>query len=86
MALPTRDDILTTKFSADGSPFVKIAAKSTVELDSLQFSKDGSPWWGFELSGVVGNIKKIGGIIWASAKKINMVVLANIKKLAGITT
>ena len=45
MALPTKSDISTTKFSFDGSPFVKITQSSSINTDSLKFSFDGSPWW-----------------------------------------
>jgi hypothetical protein len=45
MALPARSDILTGKFSADGSPWVRVA-KSGVNTDTLIFSADGSPWRG----------------------------------------
>jgi len=48
MALPDRDDILTMDYSDDGSPFVLVAAKSGIELDGLDYSMIGSPWWGLE--------------------------------------
>lgn len=50
MPLPTRDEALTMDWSKDGSPWVKVAAKSDIDLDGLDWSKDGSPWWGLEVS------------------------------------
>jgi hypothetical protein len=60
MSLPTRDNILTMDYSGDGSPWVKVAAKSGIELDGLDWSLDGSPWWGLKVEEIpVSYIPKI---------------------------
>ena len=51
MALPSRNDLLTMDFSQDGRPFCQVAAKSGIELDGLDYSSVGSPWWGVEVGG-----------------------------------
>ncbi len=48
MALPTKTSVQTGQFSADGSPWVQVAAKSSINLDILELSKDGGPWYGTE--------------------------------------
>lgn len=48
MALPTKTQVLTGEYSLDGSPAVNVAAKSTIDPNTLEYSLDGSPWWGVE--------------------------------------
>lgn len=48
MALPTKIEVQTGEFSADGSPAINVAAKSAIDTDTLEYSLDGSPWWGTE--------------------------------------
>jgi hypothetical protein len=57
MALPTRDQVLTGEYSMDGSPAINVAAKSGIDADSLEYSLDGSPWWGTEVSAAASPIK-----------------------------
>lgn len=45
MALPTKSDLLTGQFSADGSPFVQVSAKAGIDTNTLEYSADGSPFW-----------------------------------------
>ena len=85
MSLSTRDYILTGQFSADGSPWVQVAAKSSIELDSLEFSVDGSPWWGVEFAAAVGgNVKKFIVVPFANVKKAIGVSRINIKRIIMI--
>jgi len=52
MAYP--DNILTLQTSKDGSPWVRVPARSNVNIGTLIVSKDGSPWWVQEIvSGAV---------------------------------
>ena len=51
MALPDRDSLLTMNWSGNGSPFCHVAAKSGIDLDGLDWSMIGSPWWGLPVSG-----------------------------------
>lgn len=44
MALPTRVQILTGEYSANGSPYVQTVSKSTINPSQLEYSADGSPW------------------------------------------
>ncbi len=46
MALPTKQDLFKLGHSIDGTPWVKIVTKSTINPNGLQLSIDGSPWWG----------------------------------------
>ena len=59
---------------------------TSTETRGTKYWHDGVPALETIIATSTNPIKKIGGIIWASAKKINMVVLANIKKLSGVTT
>jgi hypothetical protein len=51
MALPSDSNIKSLQFSKDGSPWVRVAAKSGIDTDGLSYSLDGSPWWGVEVGG-----------------------------------
>lgn len=54
-------------FSADGSPWARIAVSSTIGVNSLQFSLDGSPWWGVQpsaLSWTTKSLKYYTGGTW----------------------
>ena len=44
MALPTKQDLLTGSWSADGSPYVKVDLSSNTYTGEV--SKDGSRWGG----------------------------------------
>lgn len=44
----TKTQVSTTQYSVDGSPWVRIASKSTINTDTLSYTIDGSPWWGIE--------------------------------------
>jgi len=46
MALPTKEDIQYLGFSLNGSPTINITAKSNINPDYLEYSFNGSPWWG----------------------------------------
>jgi len=48
MSLPTKEQILTLDYSADGGPGVKVAAKSGIEFGGLDYSSIGSPFYGTE--------------------------------------
>ena len=48
MSLPTKEQILTLDYSADGSLGVNVAAKSGIEFGGLDYSADGSPFYGTE--------------------------------------
>ena len=48
MALPTKTQIETLDWSASGAPYASVAAKSTIDLDGIEFSSIGAPWWGVE--------------------------------------
>lgn len=48
MALPTKSDISSNKFSFNGSPFVKITQSSSINTNSMKYSFDGSTWWSIE--------------------------------------
>lgn len=46
MALPNKTQIVELGFSLNGKPFCKVTAKPTINSDTLEYSIDGSPWWG----------------------------------------
>lgn len=48
MARPTKTQVQTGEYSLDGSPAINVAAKSTVDPDTLEYSLDGSTWHGTE--------------------------------------
>lgn len=62
MALPTKTEVQTGEFSADGSPAINVAAKSEIDTDTLEYSLDGSPWWGTEETAVVADF--IPRVMW----------------------
>jgi len=86
MALPDRDSLLTMNWSGNGSPFCHVAAKSGIDLDGLDWSMIGSPWWGLEVSGAPagGDIEEIGGVEWTSIEKLSGVTRTDIQKVTGI--
>lgn len=63
MALPI--DVKTLKYSADGSPWCKVVAKSSINPDTLKYSLDGSPWWGMYGINMTSD-EFIPQIIWLS--------------------
>jgi len=86
MALPTKTDVQTGQFSLNGSPWINVAANSSIDVNTLEFSLDGSPWNGVEETGVTNIIKKVSTVLWTSIKKINGVSLANIKKINSVSS
>lgn len=48
MPLLTRDQVITGQYSLNGFPWVKVAAKDSINLDTLQYSLNGFPWYGIE--------------------------------------
>lgn len=74
MALLNRHQIQTTQYSSDGSPWVKVTAKSTIKPNTLEYSSTGSPWYGSW-----DYIKSITGTLWSNIKKIGGVLLINLK-------
>lgn len=63
MALPNKTEIQQLGLSLNGSPFCKITAKPSINADTLEFSLDGSPWWGVggESGGTVPTYKIFAG-------------------------
>lgn len=86
MAAPTKDNILTGEYSLDGSMFVVVPSKSTVDGGSLEYSLDGSPTWTVGESGAAATILKVSGVSWASIGKIAGVSVASIGKFGGVST
>ena len=64
MALPTKTEVLTGEFSGDGSPAINVAAKSTVDADTLEYSADGAPWWGVEDAGAPPATVFVPMVMW----------------------
>ena len=61
MAYP--DEILSLSHSKDGSPWVRVPARSGINSDDLSHSKDGSPWWAREIvSGAVSLNMYVGDV------------------------
>lgn len=84
MALPTKSEVSTGQYSADGSPFIQVAAKSGINVDTLEYSADGSPWWGTEDGPPPsGEIAKVAGVLIANIGKIAGIPIASIGKIAG---
>ena len=46
-------------YSYGGVPFVSVAAKAGIDLDTLDYSYGGVPYWGLEVSGTssAGSVK-----------------------------
>ena len=85
MALPTRANVLTMDYSGNGSPFCLVAAKAGIELDGLDYSMVGSPWWGLEAPAVGGNIEKVATVTYdADIESVAGITRANIQKVAGV--
>lgn len=84
MALLTKSQVLTNQYSLRGSPWSRVAAKSGINLDTLEYTLVGAPWYGVEEASS-GGIKKFASITWASVKKVSSVSEASIKKISGIT-
>jgi hypothetical protein len=82
MALPTKSDLLTGQFSADGSPFVQVSAKAGIDTNTLEYSADGSPFWAIEEVGASGgHIKRFVTVPIANIKFALGVPSANIKRI-----
>lgn len=46
MALPTAADLKTVAFAKAGAPFIRVAAKTAINLDELDAGYQGGPFWG----------------------------------------
>jgi hypothetical protein len=46
MALPTKSDVQTMKYSKDGTPWIQVSPKPAVDPNTMAYSKNGTPWWG----------------------------------------
>lgn len=82
MALPTKTTVQAGGFSSDGSPWVKVVAKSTIDVDTLQYSTDGSPWYGVE--DVASTGIKWDSVLYTNVKSMDLVLKANIKNVSGV--
>lgn len=82
----TKDDILKGQFSVNGSPWIKVTANSSIDVDTLSLSIDGSPWWGVEDAGAPpsGQIKNWDSAPIASWKTIYGVPIAQVKAINGV--
>lgn len=86
MALPTKSDISSNKFSFNGSPFVKITQSSSIDTNSMKYSFDGSNWWGVqEIASASYTMKERNGLARASIKEINGLAIASLKERNGLT-
>ena len=85
MALPTRTEIITMDFSANGSPFCFVASKSGQDGNGMDYSDDGSPFWFTPVAVAAGNIEAIGGETYATdVAKVGGFSKADIAKIGGI--
>lgn len=75
--MTTKEQVLKLTYSGNGSPYCNVGSGNT-NLDSLIFSKDGSPFWGHsgEVEPVTcsGNIKRILKVNWANVKTVSKAV------------
>jgi len=56
MALPTDNDEYTLNIIYLGAPFVQVATKSTIDLNTLDWTYLGEPFWGLSpAAGVTTN-------------------------------
>jgi hypothetical protein len=62
--------------------FPQVAAKSGIDLDGMDYSYLGEPFWGAEA--VSSNIKQVTGIAYVSIKTITGIAIANVKKFIGV--
>lgn len=79
MPLPNRKQIEQGSFSSDGSPWILIVAKSPINPSTLEYSQDGSPWYGSW-----DRVRSVTGTWWSNIKKIGGVLIENVKKIGGI--
>jgi hypothetical protein len=53
----------TLELSNYGSPFIRVAAKAGIDCDTLEISKDGSPWWGLEVAATAAWLLYVGSAL-----------------------
>lgn len=46
MSLPTKNTLLKLDFGMGGVPFCQVPGNSSISLDSLDYGKEGLPFWG----------------------------------------
>lgn len=88
MALPTKTNVVTMKFSKNGAPWVQVSPKAAVAPSTMAYSKDGSPWWGVDDDSGGGGgslIKTVNGLAVASVKTWNGLAIASVKTINGLT-
>jgi hypothetical protein len=85
MALLTKSEIQSSQYSYDGSPWVRVSAKSTINLDTLEYSYDGSPWYGVEDITVTDSYVKLCGLNFTIVSKFNGALKSAITKINTIS-
>lgn len=83
MALPTKSDVSTMKFSRNGSPWVNVVSKSSIDLGAMAFSLDGSPWFGAEDGGAPpsSDIASVNSLSYASVGTFNGLSMASVESV-----
>jgi hypothetical protein len=84
MALPSKSDIQKGTFTHYGVPWINVAAKDNIELDTLTYTHYGVPWYGVEEVSA-GNILKVINISLTSISKVQNTSKASISKIANTT-
>jgi hypothetical protein len=85
---PDTDKYFTsiTQAITSGSTHRQIpTAKAGIDVDTLEYSADGSPWYGVEEAASSSGVKSWDGILMSNVKTINSVTKAGIKTINGIT-
>lgn len=86
MALPSKTEVVTMKFSGNGTPWVQVSPKTAVDLNTMSYSKDGTPWWGVPdgSSSPSSDIATVNGLAYANIATFNGLSMASIGTINGL--
>lgn len=80
--MAAKDDLTKGKYSAKGIPWINISNNTTSNLNSLMYSTNGLPWYGYNVAAPqppTGHIKAINSVLKANIKSYMGVPAANLE-------
>lgn len=84
MSLPSKNTILLGGYSLDGSPWVRVTAKPSIDTNTLEYSLDGSPWWAQPDAALP--IEYVNATLWVNISHFNSIAKASIDTIMGVST
>ena len=74
------------KFSKNGTPWVQVASKASVDPNTMSYSKNGTPWWGVSDSSSPpsSDIASINSLVYTSIDTFNGLSVSSLGVVNGL--